>query len=97
MQILIYKYDKGYDVLEIEKPTSSCLRKAFMKLENHFVNEVINIGFIAWTSYKHNPVMCEAFLCRFITKGSPVTQLQLNLHGLEVRKNKTKHKHSIKN
>ena len=71
-----------------------------MKMENHLVNEVINIAFIAWTSYKHDPIMRETFLCRLISKGSPMTQLQLNLNRLEVRKNKKKkkrkHTHSIK-
>ena len=73
-----------------------------MKMENHLVNEVINIAFIAWTSYKHDPIMRETFLCWLISKGSPMTQLQLNLNRLEVRKNKKKkkekrkHTHSIK-
>jgi len=67
----------------VDQPTSGGFRKAFVKMECDFVDEVLDVGALG-TAYVDDPVVREAFLGGPTAQHCPVTELQSHLHRLSI-------------
>lgn len=62
------------------RPTSLWSGEALMEVENHLVDEVLDVAVLR-TADKHHPVMGEAFHRDFLPHLGTVTEFQLHLDG----------------